>query len=187
MSDDDIFRVSLGDVRPLKLKPKVNLNTAGYDPLSMKAKREAAVSHHEVPSNPLTDGRHIETVDPLAVLEFQRPGVQHGVYKKLRLGKYPIDAELDLHQMDLHTAQAHVFQFIRDCQIHSVRCGLITHGKGEGRARPAVLKSAVAHWLMEMPQILAYHSALKHHGGVGATYLLLKKSEQQREDNREKF
>lgn len=187
MSDDDMFRVALGDVQPLKLKPKVDLSKVKPDGQSLQVRREAAVSDTALASDPLASGDHIVSVDPLAVLSYSRPGVQHGVYKKLRLGKYPIDAELDLHQMTLETARVQVYRFVRDCQIHNVRCGIITHGKGEGRDRPAVLKSAVAHWLIEIPEVLAYHSALKHHGGVGSTYVLLKKSDQQRCDNREKF
>ncbi len=185
MSDDDIFRISLGDVKPLKVNPKVNLQSAHQSAQTLANRRAAAVTEAEC-EDPLA-GDHIPPVDPLDELNYQRPGVQHGVHKKLRLGKYPIDARLDLHNQTLEQARRQVYQFIRDCMIHDIRCGLITHGKGEGREQPAVLKSAVAHWLKEMPEVLAYHSALKRHGGLGSVYVLLKKSDRKRMENKERF
>jgi DNA-nicking Smr family endonuclease len=40
--------------------------------------------------------------------------------------------------------------------------------------------------LPELEQVMAFHSAPAHHGGTGAVYLLLRKSEQARQENREK-
>ena len=51
----------------------------------------------------------------------------------------------------------------------------------------AKIKSYVNHWLREIPEVLAYHSAQRHHGGVGAVYVLLRKSEQKKQQNRERF
>src|SRR5690625_5916207 len=67
-----------------------------------------------------------------------------------------------------------------------IRCALITHGKGVGRAQPALLKSCVAHWLPQFQEVLAFHSAQTAHGGTGATYLLLRKSERKRQENWER-
>ncbi len=131
-------------------------------------------------------GEPMEMVEPLALLSFQRPGVQHGVFKNLRLGKYAIDARLDLHKLTVDKARREVYQFIQDCVNNDVRAVLITHGKGEGREQPAMLKSCVAFWLPQLPEVLAFHSAQKHHGGYGATYVLLKKSERKKLENRER-
>ena len=65
---------------------------------------------------------------------------------------------------------------------------LILHGKGERNIhQQAKLKSYAAKWLKEIPQVMAYHSAQKHHGGTGALYVLLKKSERLKEKNRERL
>jgi DNA-nicking Smr family endonuclease len=80
-----------------------------------------------------------------------------------------------------------VYQFITDCVQHDVRVALITHGKGEGREQPAILKSCVAYWLPQMPEILAFHTALKQHGGLGATYVLLRKSDRKKQETRDKL
>ena len=60
------------------------------------------------------------------------------VYKKLRLGKYELQASLDLHQKTLNEARQSLVQFIADCELRDIRCLLILHGKGaQHAARPA--------------------------------------------------
>ena len=180
--DLELFEQQMRDVEPIKAADKVALVTAQNDKLDLSPRRQAAVAELQQDKNFLS-GEYIEPVEPLAILEFKREGVQHGVYRNLRLGKYPIDARLDLHQMRLEQARSAVFQFIRDCMAHDIRCALITHGKGEGREQPALLKSCIAHWLPQFPQILAFHSAQKHHGASGGTYVLLRKSEKKKLEN----
>ena len=46
----------------------------------------------------------------------------------------------------------------------------------QGREEPAKIKSCVNHWLPQFSYVLAFHSAQKMHGGLGATYILLSKS-----------
>jgi DNA-nicking Smr family endonuclease len=69
-----------------------------------------------------------------------------------------------------------------------VRSALISHGKGRGNkdGKP-LLKSYLARWLPMFPEIMAFHSAQKWHGGAGAVYLLLRKSEKQKEKTRERL
>jgi DNA-nicking Smr family endonuclease len=64
---------------------------------------------------------------------------------------------------------------------------LIAHGRGEQSATPARLKSYVAHWLGQLPEVIAYSSADARHGGTGAVLVLLRKSFEAREETRESF
>ena len=75
--------------------------------------------------------------------------------------------------MTVEEARLAVVQFVCDCLRQNVRCALINHGKGEGRRQPAVLKSCVAYWLPQLDDILAFHSAQQHQGGVGACWSAL--------------
>ena len=52
------------------------------------------------------------------------------------------------------------------------------------KIKPGILKSFVNKWLPELPAVLAYHTAQRHHGGSGATYVLLKKSADKKHENR---
>lgn len=180
--DHELFTQQMRDVEPIKVPETVALASGHTDKLNALRRREAALAEDHRDNNFLS-GEYIEPVDPLAILEFKRDGVQHGVYRNLRLGKYQIDARLDLHQMKIEQARLAVFQFIKDCMANDIRCALITHGKGEGREQPALLKSCVAHWLPQFSEILAFHSAQKQHGASGATYVLLRKSERKKLEN----
>lgn len=130
-----------------------------------------------------------DMVDPLTaqdVLSWQRPGVQHGVFRKLRLGQYPIEARLDLHRLTVEEARRDVFAFVQDCVRYGLRSVIILHGKGERNPDGiAQLKSYLAKWLPELGDVLAFHSAQKHHGGTGAVYVMIRKGDLHKQRNRE--
>lgn len=180
-SDVDFFLSQMKDVKPIKVEEKVALVSPHQDKTSLEKRRKAATAELEKDKNFLS-GEYIEPLDPLSVIEFKRDGVQNGVYRSLRMGKYQIDARLDLHNMTVDQARNAVFQFVHDCMANDIRCALITHGKGEGREQPAQLKSCVAHWLPQLKDVMAFHSAQKRHGWVGATYILLRKSEKKKQE-----
>lgn len=191
MSSDErddwaLFEREMRDVQPIKSEPKVPLGRQDAPEVTLAQRREAAVKAAVGADENFLSGEYVPPLDPHDVLDFKRDGVQNGVYRNLRLGKYTIDARLDLHGMTVEESRRAVFQFVQDCMAQDVRCGLITHGKGVGRERPALLKSCVAHWLPLMHEVLAFHSALPQHGSNGATYVLLRKSERKRQDNWER-
>ncbi len=186
MSDDEVFRQLLGDdVKPLAQEKRVRLSRQEPAAPGALERRKAAVESTLAAADPLAS-EPLDMVDPLDVLSFKRSGVQNGVFRNLRLGKYRLDARLDLHRMTVEIARRAIYQFITDCVAHDVRAALITHGKGLGRDNPAVLKSCVAHWLPQMDEVLAFHTAQKQHGSYGATYVLLKKSDRKKLETREK-
>jgi DNA-nicking Smr family endonuclease len=168
-------------VKPIKPDDRVMLSEPRPDKISTEKRRAAAITELEKDKNFLS-GEYIEPVDALAILEFKRDGIQNGVYKNLKQGKYQIDARLDLHNMTVEQARSAVFQFIGDCMNYDIRCALVTHGKSEGREQPAQLKSCLAHWLPQLDNVMAFHSAQKRHGATGATYILLRKSEKKKQE-----
>lgn len=187
MPDEDRFRALLGDdVTPIKIEKRIVIDKRSEDAKTLALRRDRAQSAVEQMDDPLA-GEPVEMVEPLAELSFRRTGVQHGVFRNLRLGKYPLDARLDLHKMTVDRARQEVYQFIKDCMQNDVRTALITHGKGETREQPALLKSCVAFWLPQIEDVLAFHSAQRPHGGVGATYVLLRKSEKKKQETRDKL
>lgn len=185
--DAQLFRDFVGDVEPIKTEAQVV--SAKQSPVSpgMVERRKAAEMGIERSGNYLARSDYITPVKPWDILSWKRDGVQHGVFKRLRQGKYMVDASVDLHRLNVEQARAAVFQFVRESMAHDIRCGLITHGKGEHRDPPALLKSCVNHWLREMDEVLAFHSAQRPHGGVGSSYVLFRKSESRRNENREKY
>lgn len=185
--DSDFFQKEMGDVEPLK-KPvdRVHLKKTTEQIPGMEVRRKAAQQVLAEGSHALASEEFIKQVKPRDVLSFKRDGVQHGVFKNLRLGKYSIDSRLDLHRLTVSQAQLQVSRFVNDCMKHDIRCALITHGRGENLEKPALLKSCTNHWLQQMDEVLAFHSAQLQHGGTGATYLLLRKSKEKSTENFER-
>lgn len=186
-SDRELFREFVGDVEPLRSKPTAVTQRSKEVTPGVLARRQAAQSASKNPVNELASADIIPRVKPWDELSFKRDGVQHGVFKNLRLGKYPLDARLDLHRHTVDQARVALLQFVHDALQHNLRSVLITHGKGELRETPALLKSCVNHWLQQLDEVLAFHSAQRHHGGFGSTYVLLRKTAEKREENKERF
>lgn len=180
----DLFAQMMTDVRPISqdkavLQKQHNLTDAHI------AKQEAAVHLSESDPEYLSIDS-APMLKPDGFLEFKRSGVQDGVYRKLRLGKYPLQARLDLHRKSLKEARDEVLKFLRQCQRLDVRTVIIVHGKGERSTPPALMKSFVAAWLEQIQEVMCFHSAQRYHGGTGAVYVMLRKSAEKKLENRER-
>jgi DNA-nicking Smr family endonuclease len=179
------FRELMSDVEPLGGEPSLVLKRAREVTPGSRERRRAAEAAALIELNELSTS-HIPPVDPHAELSFIRPGVQYGVFKRLRMGDYRFDARLDLHGHTVVQARDALCAFVRDCMKHDVRAALIAHGRGQERNPPALLKSCVASWLPKLSEVLAFHSAPRHLGGTGATAILLRKGERAKLENFEK-
>ena len=185
MNDNDLFVQEMAGVEPLGRDARVRLVKDRLSDDQQRGRRRAAAGEdHAI--NPLAD-EGISPLDAWFVMEFKRPGIQNGVYRKLRLGHYQVDARLDLHRMVVKQAREEVFSFIEEATRLGLRTLLIVHGKGQSKSQgdqTAVLKGYVNHWLQHLDQVQAFHSAQPQHGGTGAVYVLLKKSAKQKRENR---
>lgn len=179
------FLAEMEDVRRIRQPNRADVKALRELTPGHVERQRAALALKVKDTNPLTSA----SADLLTEHDFicwVRPGVQHGVFKKLRLGHYPPEARLDLHRLTVEEARREVFNFVSDCYRYGLRTVLILHGKG--RRNPdgvALLKSYLAKWLPELPEVLAVHSAQKHHGGTGAVYVMVRKSEREKQRNRE--
>lgn len=185
-SDAELFAEEMAGVTPLPADGRALTRDGSGEPTPAQLARRRAAEALEQDRNPLTLGE-VTAVAPFDLLAWKNAGVQEGVYRKLRLGRYPMQATLDLHRMTVREARDALFQFITEAVALDLRSVLVTHGRGERSATPGRLKSYVARWLTDMPEVLAFHSAQRQHGGYGATYVLLRKSAEKRNDNRERF
>lgn len=191
MSDDelDLFRKEVADIQPLMTHARPDpRNVARVVTPGQLYSREAAqrsTSDLDVSRLPTA---FVEPVRPEAVISFQREGIQNGVIRRLQRGAYDIEAMLDLHGLTVEQARQEVHRFIQDCMRCDVRLGLISHGKGQrNKGQIPLLKSFLARWLPMFPEVMAYHSAQKWHGGAGAVYVLLRKSEKAKAETRERL
>jgi len=112
-------------------------------------------------------------------IEFKRDGVADKILRKLGKGQYNVEAVLDLHKMTVEQARTAVNSFLHQCLGRKIRTALIVHGKGMP-GNPPILKNQLNCWLRQAKVVLAFRSASPRHGGKGAVYILLKRSEQEK-------
>lgn len=108
---------------------------------------------------------------------------------RLRRGKLPIEARLDLHGMSRDSARHALAQFLREAHAGGKRCVLVITGKGALGAgsgydsrdipEPGVLRRSVPEWLAMPPLsdiVLRHYPARAKDGGDGAIYILLRRN-----------
>jgi DNA-nicking Smr family endonuclease len=180
------FLEEMGDVKKINQDKVVTDSTQEQLQINVNNRQKAALKNEDKYLNFLTDG-DVEQVEPSTVLNYKISGIQPNVFKNLKAAKYKFDFHLDLHRMTVAEARNAVFRLISSADVEDFRCFLVTHGKGERSQQPAKLKSYVNHWLRQVQQVVAFHSALPRHGGAGSTYVLLKKPKQKRKINQVKY
>ena len=181
--DADLFRRVLHDVVPLPGR----LRRAAPEP--------AAANHRQVPKGqpvfkarpPAAPVRH----PPKPPAKPSMPPLQTGIAvgldrrsaERLRRGRMPVDARLDLHGHTQDEAHEALIRFVIDRVAAGDRCVLIVTGKGTfacgGALRQSgVLRQRVPEWLNQSPcrvHIVATATARPQHGGDGALYVLLRR------------
>jgi DNA-nicking Smr family endonuclease len=145
-------------------------------------RRVALVPAEPTPSLPEpapTRAEERQVGDSRPVPPFDRfAGIDRANAERLKRGLHRIEARLDLHGMTQAEAHRALRVFIGASRDAGRRCVLVITGRGLGPNGPGVLKSALPRWLEEPElrrQVLAIASAQPHHGGAGATYLLLRR------------
>ncbi len=138
--------------------------------------------------------RHLPRPRPVAAAKRAEPAIEHGraagvdrrSAERLRRGRLPIEARLDLHGYTQVQAHAALDRFLGEAQARGLRCVLVITGKGTttgavtGAATGAsgVLRGQVPRWLNEpgnRARVLAFDYAQPKHGGLGALYVLMRR------------
>ncbi|HKK05156.1 MAG TPA: Smr/MutS family protein [Gammaproteobacteria bacterium] len=169
--DSAAFRAAMAKVRPLH-HDKIVAPPRRPAPRPDQRVQDEREVMREILADPPPDA-DLETGEELL---HARPGLQHGLLRKLRRGQLSIGAELDMHGMTTATAKAAVVEFLDACRARHVRCVRIIHGKGNRSPnRQPVLKTHLAYWLRQRSEVLAFCSARPVDGGTGAIYVLLRR------------
>ncbi len=167
----NLFRDSIGKVKPLTTPPRVVPDTPRPLPIAHQRKAD----DEAVLQESLSDEFSIDTLLEVdETLSYARSGVGPDVLKKLRGGGWVTQAQLDLHGLRVDEAREAVGQFIRDSVKRGVRCVRIVHGKGLGSMnKKPVLKQKVRNWLVQKEEVIAFCTARAADGGSGALMVLL--------------
>ena len=197
---DDAFREAMEGVERLDSQRQPDAPPGEPTP-GQRRRRDAAVAQELEPDPNYLYTGEVRSMDPYERFEWKKDGVQPAVFQKLKSGGYPLEGRLDLHRRTVEEARDAVYRFLAVCRGRGWRCVAILHGRGvrspqPGSARglplarenptPARIKSYVAHWMQQAPEVIACSSAPPRQGGTGAVFVLLRKSATRREENRER-
>lgn len=168
--DRRLFRDSIGEVRRINQDYHSTYRPRSPpQPLSYRHTQQDGLQKLSRDLECYTD------VLPGEPLFYARPGLSRSVIRRLRRGRYRIDAELDLHGFNLTQAYTTVTDFLREAHKRNRRCLRIVHGKGLRSAHhEPIIKPNLNSWLQKFHDVLAFCSAPQNDGGTGAVYVLLK-------------
>jgi len=185
-TDSTDFHAEMADVEAIQQDKVAQSKKTNHQQSAFKNRQIAAIKNTDQYANFLTDGE-VEWVKPDDILSYKSSGIQPQVFKKLKNGGYVDDYQLDLHRYSIKQAREAIFELFNQSENDMQRSFMITHGKGHRSTPPAKLKSYVNHWLKQIDQVIAFHSAIPRHGGSGSVYVLLKKGKNLKAINQKKY
>jgi DNA-nicking Smr family endonuclease len=152
---------------------------AGVKPLAGRDKlRPAPEPERRGPPRSRAEPVHFEVERLGERLEGRAPGIDRRHLRRLRAGRVPVDARIDLHGLEVPAARRALQAALVESFDSGARCLLVVHGRGlHSREEPA-LKDSLVGWLEAAPvgpSIMAFASATAEDGGPGATYVLLRR------------
>ena len=180
IADRSLFERAMRDVHPLE---------KGHDPLpkhqapasTTVVSTSTTQSNHGDPQKSQTHS-HREPKSNISA------GLDRRTAQRLKRGKLPIEARLDLHGFTQTQAHHELDTFLESSFASGKRCVLIITGKGSSMRHdefsnhwappPGILRTAVPQWLNEQEnrvRVIAYCPAQPNHGGAGALYVLLRR------------
>jgi DNA-nicking Smr family endonuclease len=165
-----LFKQSVGKVKPMQV------DTAPYVAMRNGLKKNQQHTRHNKKQDALSKSsaqfHFSDEFEPLlnqqGPLKYVREGVDSFEVKNLRRGHYTPDLILDLHGLDQNQAKKEIAALLFACQKEHAQCICIVHGLGSH-----VLKNKVPHWLVQHPDVMAFHQAPLEWGGNGAILALI--------------
>ena len=165
--DEMLFQQVVGKVKPLKgdtihfakkvSKPKNSHHLRNSQKNNNKALAQFHFSDEFEPN-----------LNKQGPMKYVRTDVDSFEAKNLRRGVYSPDLILDLHGLDQHQAKKEIAALLYACQKEHAQCICIIHGLGS-----RILKNKVPHWLVQHPDVMAFHQAPLEWGGNGALLALV--------------
>ncbi|GHG68270.1 UPF0115 protein [Alishewanella longhuensis] len=159
-----LFRDFVAGTRPLeqdKIAPVVKRS---------KQKRPAATSNSSTAEKLFFFSDEFEVfAETQGTLSYVQNGDDPHLAGRLRRGELEPQVVLDLHGMTAQQAKTELAGLLNYCEQQQLNCACVVHGKGLG-----ILARKVPNWLIQHPNVRAFHTAPRSWGKHGALLLLLK-------------
>jgi len=174
-TSENVFQQAVGKVKPLKVDT-IHFDKKVSKPKSRSGQKNSLQSSRQNSmqdkNKALTQFYFSDEFEPnlntQGPMKYVRADVDSFEAKNLRRGFYSPDLILDLHGLDQHQAKQEIAALLYACQKEHAQCVCIIHGLGS-----RVLKNKVPHWLVQHPDVMAFHQAPLEWGGNGALLALI--------------
>ncbi len=182
LKDEDLalWKHVTRDAKPLTKRAPLPARPAPAEASPTKAEPETKKETGAARARPLPRPRPVtppRRAEP-ALEHGRAAGVDRRRTERLRRGRLPVEARLDLHGYTQDRAHAALGHFLGEAQARGLRCVLVITGKGTTTEAGGVLRAQVPRWLNEpanRARVLAFDYAQPKHGGLGALYVLLRR------------
>lgn len=171
-TDDELFRDAMSRVR--EIEDYTGMEVERKAPVVVEKKR---LSEGLNTLRDITSGKApIRLQDTQEYVEWRNPAYKQNLTDMLHGGEIAVQDFLDLHGYTVDEAEDEVAHFIRNAIRQGFCCVKIIHGRGLGSPKGPVLKKALILWLRRhyRKHVVAFTSARKCDGGLGAIYVLLR-------------
>ena len=169
--EQDLFVRSIGAVTPMPPCDRADIARPRPAPLPLQRELDDVMVMRSSLSDEFDAESLLETDDQLS---YRRDGLGPDVLKKLRLGHWAVQGQIDLHGYTRDAAREVLADFLATAGKRGWRCVRVVHGKGLGSpGRQPVLKGKVRSWLVQRQEVLAFTQARGPDGGAGALIVLL--------------
>lgn len=170
-ADIDLFHKAIAGTTPLRPTDRAVVAR----PKARPKKRIAAANTETQQSINLADLIDEDAGNNASSAHFMRPGQRHHSIRDLRRGRWPVEAELDLHGNTRDEAREKIVEFLNECMRSNRRILRIIHGRGlNSPDGTGILKSLLPGWLKQCDEVLAFCPAGSRDGGSGALLVRLK-------------
>lgn len=178
LDEGALFRSAVGEVSPVRGSNRRERENGSVDVGSLKIvdpEQEAFTQLCEL----VAQRGPLDLTDTDEYIEGHAPGLDARIIRRLRKGHYSVQAHVDLHGHTRDEAKQELLRFVEDSYRKQHRCILVVHGRGlHSKDQIPVLKQGLRAWLSSgriSRYVLAFTSAQRHDGGLGAVYVLLRR------------
>ena len=181
--EHEAFRQAMADVREIEKFRKLPVRDPGIPPVGPaepSMSEEADEAEREL-GLIIRKKRGITLSDTDEYMEWAAPSLtaqkRRDLTRRLHEGQYAVADHIDLHGLTEEDAWDSLTDFLTHARKRNLPCIKIIHGRGLRSPGEPVLKGAVKRWLRGplSKHVLAFATARASDGGLGATYVLLKR------------
>lgn len=162
-NDKRLFKEAIGKVKPIAQDTIHPRTLVSKNKTKLQKEKQAFEKQQFFFSDEFEP--NLETQGPM---KYVRDDVDSFEAKLLRRGEYTPELILDLHGLKQQESKQEIAALLAACIKQHVNCVCIIHGIGN-----RILKNKVPHWLVQHPDVMAFHQAPLEYGGDGALLVLI--------------